>query len=149
MVLLWVVVALAVVFVIAAVVIGREAGRLRGEAPRPVFDLEEATDWVAANLPFEVAAELTHDDVRRILGWNLEFFRSRGVTSNGDDPDIGRTHVVVAGSETVAFVVDQAREADCTYTAPQVLAVLDAQLAYFEAIGALGPAPDDGAPPRK
>jgi hypothetical protein len=143
MVLVWVVVALAAVFVIAAVVIGREATRLQGEAPRPVFDLEEATEWVAANLPFEVAAELTHDDVSHILRWNLEFFRAQGATANGHGPDAPPDQVVVAGSETVAHVLAQARTLDRTYTAPQVLAVLDAQMAYLEAIGALGPAGDD------
>jgi hypothetical protein len=146
MVVLWVVLALALVFVIAAVVVGREANRLRGEPPRPVFDLEEAVEWVAAHLPFEVAAELSHDDVARILRWNLEFFRARGNTADGDGtaPD---QEVVVAGAEAVDHVLGRCRAAGLDCSAPQVHAVLEAQIAYLEAIGAVGPAGEGPARP--
>ena len=60
-------VAVAIVFAIAAVVIGREARRLDAVPPQPTFDLDEAVQWVAENLPFEVSAVLSHDDVRRII----------------------------------------------------------------------------------
>ena len=76
MVVLYVVVALALVFLIAAVLIGREARRLDAEPPRAVFDIDEATEWVANHLPFEVSAVLTYSDVRRILEWILEFLRA-------------------------------------------------------------------------
>ena len=147
MVILWGGVALIVVFVIAAVVIGRETGRLSGEPPRPVFDLDEAVEWVAEHLPDDVTAQLSHDDVRQILRWNLEFFRSKGVTSNGKHPDQPATNIVVAGGETVDHVLRKAAESGAEYTAPQVHAVLDAQMAYLQAIGAMGPADPDDAPP--
>lgn len=147
MVILWGGIALVVVFVIAAVVIGRETTRLRGEPPRPVFDLDEAVEWVANHLPGEVTAQLSHDDVRQILRWNLEFFRSKGVTANGKSPTDPATNVVVAGGETVDHVLAKAAGIGADYTAPQVHAVLDAQMAYLQAIGALGPAGPDDAPP--
>lgn len=147
MVILWGGLALVVVFVIAAVVIGRETTRLRGEPPRPVFDLDEAVEWVADHLPDEVTAELSHEDVRQILRWNLEFFRSKGVTQNGKGPHEPATNVVVAGGETVDHVLKRAAETGAGYTAPQVHAVLDAQMAYFQAIGALGPADPGDVPP--
>jgi hypothetical protein len=147
MVILWGGLALVIVLVIAAVVIGRETHRLAGEPPRPVFDLDEAVDWVATHLPNEVTAELSHDDVRQILRWNLEFFRSKGVTRNGKSPDEPATDIVVAGGETVDHVLHRAAEIGVEYTALQVHAVLDAQMAYLQAIGALGPAKPDDAPP--
>ena len=52
------VVALAIIFALAAVVVGREARRLDAVPPRPVFDLDEAVEWVAEHLPFEVSAVL-------------------------------------------------------------------------------------------
>lgn len=137
--LFWVVLALAVVFLIAAVVVGRETGRLADEAPRPVFDLEEAVAWVAKELPGEVTAVLSHDDVRQIMGWNLEYFRTRGVRSNGSSAGAGAAEVVVGGGETVDNALARARAAGLDYSAPQVHAVLDAQMAYLEAIGAIGP----------
>ena len=144
MVLVFLVLALALVFAVAAVVIGREARRLDAVPPRPVFDLEEATEWVANHLPFEVSAVLSYDDVRRIIDWNLEFFRMKGVSGNGHHvPSEGP--VVVGGAETVEYVLRRAEALGEPYTAPQVHAVLDAQMTYLEAIGAIGPqaSPDD------
>ena len=143
MVLLWGGIALIAVFVIAAVVIGRETGRLSGEPPRPVFDLDEAVEWVADNLPFEVSAVLSHDDVRQIIDWNLEYFRSKGVSGNGRSAHTDGP-VVVGGAETVEYVLARAQALGSPYTATQVHAVLDAQMTYLEAIGAVGPEADPG-----
>jgi hypothetical protein len=129
---------LGLVFAIAAVVIGREARRLDAEAPRPVFDPDEAVEWVANHLPFEVSAVLSHDDVRQILRWNLDYLRSKGVSGNGSTPNV-TTPIVVGGAETVDYVLRRASAAGSEYTAAQLHAVLDAQLTYLEAIGAIGP----------
>jgi hypothetical protein len=138
MAFLYAAVAVVLVFAIAAAVIGREARRLDAVPPRPTFDLDEAVAWVAEHLPFEVSAELSHDDVRRIIDWNLEFFRLKGVSGNGHAvPSEGP--VVVGGAETVDYVLARARQVGAEYTAPQVHAVLDAQMNYLEAIGAIGP----------
>ncbi len=67
MTIVYLLVALAIAFAVAAAVVGREALRLDAEPPRPVFDPDEAVEWVANHLPFEVSAELSHDDVRQIL----------------------------------------------------------------------------------
>ncbi|HET7487467.1 MAG TPA: hypothetical protein VFJ85_06015 [Acidimicrobiales bacterium] len=138
MVVLYGLVVVAIVFAIAAVVIGREARRLDAVPPQPTFDLDEAVLWVAENLPFEVSAVLSHDDVRRIIDWNLEFFRMKGVSGNGSSAGTGGP-VVVGGAETVKYVMDRAEASGMPYTAVQVHAVLDAQLSYLEAIGAIGP----------
>jgi hypothetical protein len=137
-------VVVAVVFAIAAVVIGREARRLDAVPPRPVFDMDEAVAWVADHLPFDVSAVLSHADVRKIIDWNLEYFRSKGVSGNGSTPHLDGP-VVVGGAETVDFVLARAQQVGTPYTAAQVHAVLDAQMTYLEAIGAIGPeAPPEG-----
>jgi hypothetical protein len=140
MIVLYVVIAVAVVFLIAAVLVGREARRLDAEPPRAVFDIDEATEWVANHLPFEISAVLSYADVRQILEWNLEFLRARGMTAaEGSAPE-----AIVVGPEEVAdFVLDRARASDSSYSEDQVAAVLDAQLGYFDAIGAIGPPADD------
>jgi hypothetical protein len=142
MVIVWILVALALAFAVAAVVVGREARRLDAEPPRPVFDPDEAVEWVANHLPFEVSAVLSHDDVRQILDWNLEYFRSKGVSGNGSTPHV-EAPIVVGGAETVAYVLDQAARTGHDYQPDQVLAVLDAQMSYLEAIGAVGPEAGD------
>lgn len=131
-------IALIAVFSIAAVVIGREARRLDAVPPRPVFDMDEAVVWVAEHLPFEFSAVLSHADVRNIIDWNLEYFRSKGVSGNGSTPHLD-SQVVVGGAETVDWVMAKALQAGSTFTAAQIHAVLDAQMTYLEAIGAVGP----------
>lgn len=143
MTIVYILIALALAFAIAAAVIGREARRLDAEPPRPVFDPDEAVEWVANHLPYEVGAELTHDDVRRIIGWNLEFFRSKGLSGNGSSLHV-ETPLVIGGAETVAYVLQKAVSAGADYRPDHVHAVLEAQMSYLEAIGAIGPeAPPD------
>ena len=138
------VLALLAVFGIAAVVVGRESSRLAGEAPRPVFDLDEAVEWVAAQVPFEVSAVLSHDDVRRILRWNLDELAAVGLSapappSSGDARVAPEELVVVGDSDAAAAVLARAAAAGRELTAEQVGAVLEAQFRYLEAIGAVGP----------
>jgi hypothetical protein len=138
MVLFWGVLVLAIVFAVAAVVIGREARRLDAVPPNPVFDIDEAVEWIADRLPFEVSAVLSHGDVRQIVDWNLEYFRTRGVSGNGHTTRV-EGPVVVGGAETVDYVLHKAQTLGEGFTAAQIHAVLDAQMSYLEAIGAVGP----------
>jgi hypothetical protein len=124
----------------------REAGRLAAEPPPPVFDMDEAFEWVVQHLPDLVAATLTPDDVRRILDFQLEFFQRQGVTGNGSSAR-PPGDVVVGGAETVDYIVNRAAATGEAYLPEQVHAVVETQLAYLRAIGAVGdparPRPDD------
>jgi hypothetical protein len=137
MIVIFLVAAAAIVFIIAAAVIGREARRLDDKAPQPVFDMDEAVRWVADHLPYDVSAALSYDDVRTIIDWNLEYFRSKGVSSNGSGPHTDAA-IVVGGAETVEYVLAKAILSGNDYTPMQVHAVLEAQMAYLVAIGAVG-----------
>jgi hypothetical protein len=98
---------------------------------------------VANHLPFEVSAVLSFDDVHRILEWNLEFLRAKGMSSGGGGP-LPDGSVVVGPEEVADFVLGRARAADSPYSEDQVAAVLDAQFGYFDAIGAIGPEASPG-----
>jgi hypothetical protein len=142
MAVVWGALVVALVLAIAAVVIGREARRLDAVPPSPVFELGAAVDWVADHLPFAVSAELSHADVQRIIEWNLEYFRTRGVSGNGNSAHV-EGPVFVGGAEAVEYVLGRAGTAGEDYTSEQVHAVLEAQMSYLDAIGAIGPqAPD-------
>jgi hypothetical protein len=132
------------VIAIAAVLVMREAGRLRADPPEPVFDTDEAFDWVVQHVPDIVAATLTPDDVRRILDFQLEYFRRKGVSVNGATPT-PRGPVVVGGSETIDYILARAAATGEAYLPEQVHAVVETQLSYLRAIGAVGPAarPDE------
>jgi hypothetical protein len=135
---------------IAAWFVIREAGRLAAEPPPPVFDMDEAFEWVVAHVPDLVAATLTPGDVRRILDFQLEFFQRKGVAGNGSSAH-PPGDVIVGGAETVDYIVSRSSATGEEYLPEQVHAVIETQLAYLRAIGAVGDAArsasDDEADP--
>ena len=82
-------------------------GGCRADPPPAVFDVDEAFDWVVQHVPDVVAATLTPDDVRRILGFQLEYFQRKGVSVNGSTPH-PRAPVVVGGAETIDYILERA-----------------------------------------
>jgi hypothetical protein len=124
---------------IAAWFVVREAGRMAAEPPPPVFDPEEAYEWVVEHLPDVVAATLT-------LDFQLEYFQRKGVTGNGSSSH-PPGDVVVGGAETVEYILERALATGEEYLPEQVHAVIETQLAYLRAIGAIGPPAGGGAEP--
>ncbi len=138
---------------IAAFVVVREAGRIARRPPPALFDFEDALEWVVAHVPDDVAATLTPDDVRRILDFQVEYFKRRGVSANGSTAYPSGT-VVIGGAETVEYILARCAATGEAYLPEQVHGVLDTQLTYLRTIGAIGPAvgpdrpmPRDGADP--
>ncbi len=134
--------AVGLVLLIAALAILRETHRLAALPPRPVFDLDEALDWVVQHIADEAAATLTVDDVRQILDLQLQYFRAKGVSGNGSSPQVVGP-VVIGGSETVSYILEHAAARGSVFTAEQVHAVVETQLAYLRSIGAVGSRADD------
>ena len=128
MVIVFGILAAVIVFAIAAVAIGREARRLDDQPPRPVFDVDEAVDWIADRLPVDVASQLSHDDVRQILHWSLDQIAVRA-----------EDEVLVVDDEAIAYVQVRAREAGHDWTERQIQTVLEREVDYLRAIGAINP----------
>ena len=134
--------AVGLILLIAAVAILRESQRLASLPPRPTFDPDVALEWVVQHLADHAAAQLTVDDVRVILDLQLQYFKAKGVSSNGSSANpLGP--VVIGGSETVSYILEQAAAKGEVFTAEQVHAVVETQLAYLRAIGAVGQKADD------
>jgi hypothetical protein len=134
--------AVGLILLIAAVAILRESHRLATLPPRPTFDPDAALEWVVQHLADDAAATLTVDDVRVILDLQLRYFKAKGVSQNGSSANpVGP--VVVGGSETVSYILEQAAAQGAVFTAEQVHAVVETQLAYLRAIGAVGSKADD------
>jgi hypothetical protein len=128
--------AAALVVVIALVAVGRESFTLGAQPKQALFDLEEAVEFVADRLPDDVTAVLTYDDVRSLLRWHLEYLRDRGVPVRRDQTEGGP--VVVEDDEGIAWVLGKADEAGLEVTDTDVATVLEVELAYLDAIGAIG-----------
>lgn len=171
---LFALVGLGMIVVIGLVLVGRETARLAGSARPAVFDLAEATEYVADRVAPEVQARISHDDVRWILLADADLLEEatldpdgrrypwsrrtlvpgRSVPVRGDDGEIVEgadqgpadpLGQVVDQDVAVARILTAAEEAGRTLADEDIAAVLDARMEYLEAIGAVGPPADDPA----
>ncbi|BAN03365.1 hypothetical protein [Ilumatobacter coccineus] len=130
------------VFVIAAVTIGREAHRLDAVAPRAVYALDEAVDFVCDRLPVESQARLTPGEVEQLLAFHMQWLHSQGLQPDKvvDRPqDITDTVVVTEDSLTAYLIGESERNDVDLLDDVDAVNVVEAHLQYFEAIGAVGP----------
>ena len=136
------IVAALAVFVIAATVIGREAHRLDALAPRAVYDLDEATSFVADRLPTESQARLTYAELRKMLAMHMAWLESKGLQPRDviDRRQDITESVIIAEDELTAYLLGNAADARIEVLDDvDVVHVVRAHLDYFEAIGAVGP----------
>ena len=140
------IIAALLVFAIAAVIIGREARRLDSVAPRAVYELEQATQFVADNLPSETQARLTFAELRKLLVFHMRWLHDKGLQPAGvvDRRQDIVDEVVIDERTLTAYLLDAAEknnieildDVDAVY-------VVKAHLKYFDAIGAIGPQSND------
>jgi len=140
---LFVVLAAVTTFVIAAVAVGSTTAQLAVRSRRSVYDIEEAVVFVADRLPAEVTAQIGYDDVRAVLGWNLDYLEAKGIASARTADDPGSGLIVVGDAEPLAWILGRVDEAQtpapgAEVTDEQVAAILQANLAYEVSIGAIG-----------
>jgi hypothetical protein len=148
---LFVVLAGVVVFAIAAAVVGREARRLDAVAPRAVYQPDEALQFVADRLPEETQARLTPAELERLLVAHLRWLHRKGLQPDDviDRPQDIDQPVVVVEDDVTAYLLGAAEaEGIEILDDVDVVHVVEAHLAYFDAIGAVGPVADDPDVPR-
>jgi hypothetical protein len=131
-----------VVFVIAAVSIGREAHRLDAVAPRAVYMLDDAVAFVAARLPAESQARLTFDEVQQLLVAHMRWLHAKGLQPRDviDRPQDIDDELVVSEDTITAWLLGEAERLQIELLDDvDAVRVVQAHLAYFEEIGAVGP----------
>lgn len=135
-ILILVLAALAVV-AIGLVTVGAVVGRLAGAPPTSVYDEDEAVEWIADRLPYEVAARISHDEVRLLISWHLDFLEEEGIAteaSYADAPD----DVRLGDDDGLAYVLGRASEEELEVDDGDVAVVLDTERGYLRQIGAIG-----------
>ena len=140
--LVFLVLSIISVFVIAAVVIGREARRLDAVAPRVVYEIDAAVEFVADSLPAETQARLTLDELRELLIGHMNWLSERNlvpqdVIDRRQDID---SPLIVDETHLAAHLLNEANKRGVEVLDDvDVIHVVDAHNAYFAAIGAVGP----------
>jgi hypothetical protein len=136
------VVAALVTFAIAAIAVGREAHRLDAVAPRAVYLLDEAVDYVSDRLPPESQARLTPFEVEQLLVFHMQWLHSKGLQP--DDvtdrrQDIDETVVINEDALTAYLLGEADRTGIDLLDDVDAFNVAEAHLDYLRAIGAVGP----------
>jgi len=135
-------IAAVLVFAIAAGTIGREAHRLDAIAPRAVYQLDEAVDFVADRIPVESQARLTPAEVEALLVAHLRWLHEQGLQPDKvvDARQTIDQNLIISEDALVAYLLATAEEAGVELLDDvDAVNVVDAHLRYFEAIGAVGP----------
>jgi hypothetical protein len=128
--------------VIAALAIGREARRLDAVAPRAVYTLDDAVAFVAAKLPAESQARLTFDELQQLLVAHMRWLHKKGLQPADviDRPQDIDDQLVVSEDTLTAWLLAEAERLDIELLDDvDAVRVVQAHLAYFDEIGAVGP----------
>lgn len=136
------VLAAAAVFAIAAALVGTEAFRLGHQTRAAIFDVDEAVDAVADRLPPDAQGRLTYDEVRALVLAAIEHLRTKGLSALPGEQLVASgpaAEVVVADDEAVAVVLGAAEAQDLDVADEDAYEVIRALLAHLDEIGALGP----------
>jgi hypothetical protein len=143
---LYIVAAALSVFLIAALTIGREARRLDAMAPRAVYQLEQAADYVAMSLPEATQARLTMEELEKLLLLHMNWLHSKGLlpAKAVDQRQNISTPIVVTEDSLIAYLLGESDKAGIQIMDDvDLVNVTEAHLAYFDAIGAVGPEADE------
>ena len=146
MIWLYIVAAAVSVFLIAALTIGREARRLDAMAPRAVYQLEQAADYVAMSLPEVTQARLTMEELEKLLVLHMNWLHSKGLlpAKAVDQRQDISTPIVVTEDSLIAYLLGKSDKAGIQIMDDvDLVNVTEAHLAYFDAIGAVGPQADE------
>jgi len=136
------VIAALLVFAIAAGTVGREAHRLDAVAPRAVYQLDEAVDFVADRLPPDSQARLTPAEVEQLLRAHLRWMHEQGLQPDKavDARQTIDENLIISEDALVAYLLGEVEQSGVELLDDvDAVNVVDAHLAYLEAIGAVGP----------
>lgn len=139
---LFIAAAVVVVFLIASITVGREARRLDAVAPRAVYEIDRVVDFVADRLPSDTQSRLTMDELEALLRAHLRWLHAKGLQPSDviDHRQDITTPLVIGEDSLSAFLLGEAELLGVDVLDDvDVIHVVEGHLAYFEAIGAVGP----------
>ena len=120
------------IFLLLVSVMLLQEGRARRVEPDPVWGIEDATDFVLADLGEPARSRLGRDGVRRVVEWQVYFLQQLA----RDDPDVP---IVVGVTEgTVAHISAMVARQGHPMAEADIEAVLGGIGAYLVAIGVVG-----------
>jgi hypothetical protein len=97
-----------------------------------IYGEEDSIEFIMARLSDDAGSRLGTSDVRRILEWSVRYLQDPDLRTGRDAPPIA------GGTEAAEYVQSQAVNQGFPYDGPLIMEVLDLQIEYLVAIGAVG-----------
>lgn len=116
----------------------RSAAFISPHEVAPVYDPEEAIEFVWSEIPSEIRDRLNRRVVALILEIELEFMKQAGAVMNGRQQRGPVNGLVIGAPETIDHIVERAAEVGMNLSPQDVYAVIEAQAEYLVFIGAIG-----------
>jgi hypothetical protein len=115
-------------------------------APRAVYQLEQATDFVAMSLSETTQARLTMEELEQLLVMHMNWLHGKGLLPDKavDHRQDDTIRLVVTEESLIAYLLGESDKAGIQIIDDvDLVNVTEAHLAYFDAIGAVGPVADE------
>jgi YD repeat-containing protein len=133
LVVVLVVVTVVVVVVIGLLLVGWAVGKTSEMPDQVVIDAHEAIEFCAEALPDEVTAQLTYDELRRLLRIHLEWIQAFHWSPEGDPAG----PIVFREMDALDYVMERVDVLRLPVTREQAAAVIEAHDAYLQVAGAI------------
>lgn len=122
---------IAVVFIVAAAMIGRESSLLGQREYRPTYRLPDAVVYVADRLDPEHAGQLTYDELGELLKTHIDILQGQA------ELGVGAEAPVVTDDPGVVAIAEAATHAGIDVRLDTIMVVMSRQLDYLRELGAL------------
>ena len=133
-----IVIAAVAVVAIALVAVGRISGQLGATVKEAIYDRDEAVDYVADLLPDDVTAQLTYEELARLLQFHLDYLEARGVAHAQGEDSVPAGPAFASEDDALAWVIGRAVDSGLHVEDVWVAQVVAANERYLRAIGAIG-----------
>ncbi len=135
---IWIVPLAIGTFVIAAVSVGSVTADLSVKPRRSVYDLNEAIQYVADDLPDELTARISFEEVEAVLRLHNQFLMDKGLASTRTDEDLHEELLIVTDDEQLGWILGEVEKAELELSDTDVVQILESERGYYSAIGAFG-----------
>jgi hypothetical protein len=127
------IIAAVIIVIVAFIAVGHAVGSTEAMPAQIVVDVHEAIEFCAEALPDEITAELTYDELRRLLRLHLEWIQAYHWSPEGTESG----PIVFEQFDALDYVMERMTVTDLDVPRGFAAAVIQAHSDYLQVMGAV------------
>lgn len=127
------IIAAAIIVIVAFIAVGHAVGSTEAMPAQIVVDVHEAIEFCAEALPDEITAELSYDELRRLLRLHLEWIQAYHWSPEGTESG----PIVFEQFDALDYVMERMTVTDLDVPRGFAAAVIQAHSDYLQVMGAV------------